>query len=227
MSEKVNNKFADNADFEIDGNRYLAEMACRLSYKTILDVGFGRGAASRLFCDAGKKVSAIDRNISIRNAPVGRMRASGIEVVETDFEQFRSDALFDAIWMSHVLEHTLDVGCFLRKARALLSSRGWLFVMVPPFKHDIVGGHVTPGWNIGILMYALLVSGFEIKTGHFVKHRYNICGFVRKSNDPLPELCFDQGDIERTAHLWPLEVFQGFDGDLKSVNWFEENGIMS
>jgi hypothetical protein len=123
--------------------------------------------------------------------------------------------------MSHILEHTLNVGFFLEKARSMLQNEGWLFVVVPPFKQNIVGGHVTPGWNIGVLMYVLLMSRFDIKNGHFIRHGYNICGFVKKLNCELPDLRLDEGDIEMTKDFWPIEVYQGFDGNLESVNWFD------
>ncbi len=209
-------------EFQIEGNFHLAEMASRLPFNRILDVGFGHGAASRFFRLKGKSVVAIDRDIKYRDAPLEVMKEAGIEIDESSFENFQPQGEIDAIWLSHVLEHTLDVGEFLRKSHSILSAEGWLFVMVPPFKHEVVGGHVTPGWNIGILMYVLLLSGFDIKNGHFVRHGYNICAFVQKGTVALPELCHDQGDIEKTQNLWPIEVRQGFDGNLTSVNWFED-----
>lgn len=208
--------------FQIEGSRYLAEMACRIPFDGILDVGFGNGAASLFFRQAGRKVIAVDRDISFRGAPLAQMKDAGITVLESAFEELKLDAPVDAIWLSHVLEHTLDTGTFLKKAHALLSPEGWLFVMVPPFKHEVVGGHVTPGWNIGILMYVLLVSGFDIKNGHFVRHGYNVCGFVQKARNELPPLNFDRGDIERTKTWWPMDVAQGFDGNIQSMNWLEE-----
>ncbi len=206
-------------DFQIEGGYYLARMASTLPFDSLLDIGFGNGAASRYFRLEGKTVVAIDRDLNHRSAPVEEMRALGIDVFESSFEAYRTDKCFDAIWLSHVLEHTLNIGDFLQKVHSLLTPAGWLFVMVPPFKHEVVGGHLTPGWNLGILMYVLLVSGFDIKRGHFVRYGYNICGFVQKSEEKLPLLSLDQGDIERTKSLWPIDVYQGFDGNIESVNW--------
>ena len=217
-----------DTEFQIEGSRYLAEMACKLPFEKILDVGFGNGAASLFFKEAGKDVIALDRDVAFRNAPVEEMRRMGIEIVECSFEDFQMDHLVDAIWISHILEHTLDVGVFLKKAYSLLKENGWLLVMVPPFKHEVVGGHVTPGWNLGILMYVLLSVGFDIKNGHFIKHGYNVCGFVQKAKTALPQLSFDKGDIEKTAELWPIKVEQGFDGNLSVVNWLEPlNGMQN
>jgi SAM-dependent methyltransferase len=209
--------------FQLEGNFDLAKATNNLLFHTVLDVGFGNGAASRYFAMQGKGVVAIDRDIKHRNAPLSEMKKLEIEIVESSFENFKTDSKFDAIWMSHILEHTLNVGQFLDNARSLLKDDGWLFVMVPPFKHAVVGGHVTPGWNIGILMYALLMSRFDIKNGHFIRHGYNICGFVQKLKCELPALRLDEGDIETTRDFWPMEVHQGFDGNLESVNWFNSS----
>ncbi|MFW5983474.1 MAG: hypothetical protein ACOCQ4_03150, partial [bacterium] len=116
-------------------------------------------------------------------------------------------------------EHIQNPGFALRKAHALLNKKGWLFVIVPPHKSQIVGGHVITGWNIGQLMYLLLLNSFDIKNGHFIKHGYNICGFVQKSKEKLPKLLNDKGDIERLSQYFPMKVYQGFEGDISSVNW--------
>ena len=114
--------------------------------------------------------------------PVELMDRLGIERIACDFRDFPEERRFNLIWMSHVMEHTLDVGAFLRKARRLLSDDGWLCVMVPAFKNQVVMGHVSTGWNLGQLMHALAVTGFNIRDGHFVSHGYNVCAFVRKGN---------------------------------------------
>lgn len=85
----------------------------------------------------------------------------------------------------------------------------------------MVGGHVNVGWNLGQLMYVLLLNGFDIKNGHFVSHGYNTCAFVRKSLQPLPSLRMAGGDLENLSDLWPMPVHQGFNGNIVSVNWFK------
>ena len=206
--------------FPIPGNYDLAKAASNLNFSTILDVGFGRGGASIFFAVNGKQVSAIGLETDSYAYPKELFRLLGISTAEVEFLNLPNTSNYDAIWMSHVLEHTLDVGAFLRKAWQLLADDGWLFVMVPPYKSAIVGGHVTTGWNLGQLMYGLLLCGFDIKSGHFIKHGYNLCAFVRKTNQKLPSLRYDIGDIEATAHLWPIAAAQGFNGDLQQVNWF-------
>lgn len=150
------------------------------------------------------------------------MDEGDVRLEEITFESFMPDRQFDAIWASHVIEHVPNPGAFLEKIHQILSDDGWLFILVPKFKHNVVGGHISTGWNTGQLMYNLLLSGFDIKNGHFINHGYSVCAFVRKAATPLPELRMDRTDIETTKDLWPMPVHHGFDGDIKSVNWFDD-----
>jgi hypothetical protein len=35
---------------------------------------------------------------------------------------------------------------------------------------------------MGLLMYNLILAGFDVRQGHFCKHGYNIAAFVQKSS---------------------------------------------
>jgi hypothetical protein len=130
------------------------------------------------------------------------------------------------VWATHVLEHALDVHSFLTQCRNLLEPGGHLFVSVPPLKHDIVGGHVNL-FNMGLLMYRLILAGFDVANGAFKERGYNLFAHVRKPLRPirLPDLAYDCGDIERMAEagLWPnaVKAKQDFDGRISSCNWGE------
>lgn len=207
--------------FPIEGNDYLIKQTDKLKFKTVLDIGLGNGCASAYFANKGKKVTALGVAVDSYDMNCEELNKMEVDISETYFEEYQSDKKYDAIWMSHVLEHTQNVGIFLEKARNLLNDDGWLFVMVPPHKHEVVGGHLTNGWNLGQLMYNLLVAGYDIKNGHFIKFGYNICAFVQKAKYELPLLRGDNGDIETTKDLWPLDVYQAFNGDLEKINWLE------
>lgn len=209
-------------NFPVLGTFDLANAALKLDAKTVLDIGFGAGGASILFGSNNRRVTAIGLGLDSYGYPQDEFSKLGIRCQEISFEDFKSEEKFDLIWASHVLEHTLNVGHFLDKCHELLVDDGWLCVLVPPFKNEVVGGHVSNGWNIGQLMYSLLLAGYDIKNGHFVHHGYNLCAFVQKSKRCLPSLRMDIGDIEMTADYWPLEVKQGFNGALKQVNWFAD-----
>lgn len=209
-------------NFPVQGNFDVIRSTKNLEFESVLDVGFGQGGASIYFALNGKSVTAIGLDIDSYNYPSELLNRLGVNVVDASLETFNLEKKFDAIWASHVLEHSLNTGHFLQKCRELLSDGGWLFLMVPPYKSQVVGGHVNTGWNIGQLMYNLLLCGFDIKNGHFKKHGYNLCAFVRKTNQTLPLLRMDAGDIEATKDYWPIDVYQGFEGDVSEVNWFSD-----
>jgi len=186
----------------------------------IIDIGLGTGMATYYYLNKGLKVTAIGKEFENYGLNEKELRAKGVNIVDCYVENMQfDDEIFDACWMSHILEHTLNPGIALQNVWRILKPEGWLFILVPPYKPQIVGGHVTTGWNLGQLMYTLLITNFNIREGHFVKHGYNIAAFVRKANHFLPTLHSDIGDIEALTNYWPMNVKQGFDGDLKAINW--------
>ena len=208
-------------NFMVDGNFDLINATKNLNFDSVLDIGLGEGGASTFFALNGKSVTSLGLEIDSYNYPKELFKKLDVEVVETTFDDFQTDKKFSLIWASHVLEHILNTGLFLDKCKNLLSDDGWLCIMVPPYKNQVVGGHINNGWNLGQLMYNLLLTGYDIKNGHFIKHGYNVCAFVQKAKHSLPNIRMDIGDIEATKEFWPMEVKQGFDGNIDKVNWFE------
>jgi SAM-dependent methyltransferase len=207
--------------FPIVGNFDLIQATDNVEFSTILDVGLGKGGASLYFSQKGKTVTAIGLDIQSYNIDSRVLKNKNILIQEGLFEDYVSEEKFDAILLSHVLEHTQNVGIFLKKVYNLLNKDGWLFVMVPPYKNYIVGGHVSNGWNMAQLIYNLLLSGFNVKEGHFITYGYNICAFVRKSDLKLPLLRMDNGDLESLKHFMPIEFKQNSYAKVRSINWFD------
>ena len=209
--------------FNVPSAYNLIKFTDNLEFKTILDVGFGFGGASIHFAQKGKEVTSIGLHLEKTDYPRNIFQDLNIQTVESDFIKYNSEKKFDAILMCHVLEHTQNPGLFLHKAKDLLKDDGWLFVMVPPFKHELSRGHVSTGWNLGLLMYNLLLSGFNIKQGHFIKHDYNICAFVQKTNNDMSGVLENSKiSLQDLSHLWPIDVCHGFNGNLNQVNWFSD-----
>lgn len=200
-------------------------IASGLKLENLLDIGTGNGNAARAFRDAGVKVTATGYDV---DAYVDDVEAAfeGIRLVQNvdicDMHQFEDNS-FDAIWCAHVLEHVFDTARALEEVKRVLKPDGYFFVSVPPFKHNVVGGHVNPGWNLGILMYVLAASGFDLSHGAFIRHGYNITAIVRKGKPLGRSLRFSNGDIEQLAAegRFPrgFPAKQGFDGNLHSWNW--------
>ena len=171
--------------------------------RTVLDVGSGDGEQAELLRASGKSVT----RVSLR-PPADVLR---------DYMQTELGPV-DGIWASHVLEHMPDVGSFLGKCFNDLREGGVLAVTVPPAKHAIVGGHLSL-WNEGLLLYRLVLAGFDCRQAQVGVYGYNISVIVRKAPAELPALAMDAGDIERLADFFPVPVWQGFDGRCGNVAW--------
>ena len=189
--------------------------------KTVLDIGSGAGDQAKIMRDAGLDVTTISyksNGEAIEPHLVGDFMNLLIGVPEDGF---------DAIWASHVLEHQLDVGSFLRKCFRLLKDDGVLVITVPPAKTDIVGGHMSI-WNTGLLIYNLIMAGFDCSEArvsgcythiHGVQP-YNLSVIVRKKRADLPDhIERDDGDIGKLQQFFPVPMAHGFDGELPPVRW--------
>jgi len=183
------------------GLKRFIKLCTETNAKTVLDIGCGEDRRhSDLMSAAGLSV---ETNDFFPNADhIG---------VYTDIDF--NGRQFDAIWASHVLEHQLDVQKFLRKTHKDLKESGVLCITVPPLKHKIVGGHLNL-FNLGLLMYHLIVAGYDLKHAYYGQYGYNISIVVqKKSIENFPILAYDSGDIDKLAPYFPFHVSEKFEGD--------------
>lgn len=183
--------------------RETLDALLRRDFRTVLDIGSGDGTHAKAFGEVGKTVTTVNLY-----PPADRVG------------DYAGMMFFphDAIWCCHVLEHQRNVGAFLEKCYRDLRPRGWLAITVPPMKPEIVGGHLTL-WNAGLLLYNLILAGFDCREASVKTYGYNVSVIVQKSPAFLPELKMDFGDIEAIAHCFPVPVCNGFDGNIAEVNW--------
>jgi SAM-dependent methyltransferase len=187
------------------GHEALVRLLAQADVRSVLDVGSGSGEHAEQLRAAGREVFTIALDPPADH--VGDFLA---------WESPRCD--FDAIWACHVLEHQVDPGAFLRECRRRLKPGGWLAVTVPPAKHEVVGGHVTL-WNAGILLYQLILAGFDCREAAVGTYGYNISVLVQNRPAALPALTCDAGDVDRLRQWFPVPVAEGFDGELPNVRW--------
>jgi SAM-dependent methyltransferase len=173
-------------------------------FESVIDIGSGLGKHAKILRDHGKDVTTISL------IPPADIQG---DFMTTELPEV------DCIWASHVLEHQLNVNDFLRRCFELLKEDGILAITVPPAKHNIVGGHLTI-WNAGLLLYNLILAGFDCKKASIKTYGYNISVIVRKKQAVLPDLIMDFGDIEKLSTFFPnLDVRNDFDGQIERWNW--------
>jgi SAM-dependent methyltransferase len=188
--------------------RALEYVCDNYAFQTVLDIGAGEGLHAARFRRLGKTVVELDSSDHWQ----------GPTDIREDFVGHRFDEPFDLVWCSHVLEHQTNVGLFLRKIFDTLKPGGVFAITVPPWKMNIVGGHLTI-WNAGLLLYNLILAGFDCRDARVLKHEYNISVIGRKRHAALPRLKMDKGDIELLAPYFPSPMHQDIDGDFDEINW--------
>lgn len=183
------------------GDLALMHMLRNEQFSNVVDIGSGLGEAASVFRRYDKEVLTIDLNADA--------------MIERDFMEVEFTRQFDAVWCSHVLEHQPNVNAFLTKLKDCLKEDGIFAITVPPAKHAIVGGHLTL-WNAGLLLYNLIVAGFDCSRSSGGSYGYNISVIGRKTSVKLPPLRHDTGDIERLKPFFPpgWNVSEGFDGNI-------------
>lgn len=177
-------------------------------FTTVLDIGSGAGEQAKALRRHGKTVTELDYGKSkyfVLNPDEGG-------AIIGDFMEAEIAEQFDCVIASHVLEHQLNVGAFLKKLHSVVKEGGLVAISVPPLKHQIVGGHVTL-WNAGILLYNLVLAGFDCSTPWIRRYGNNISVVITKKTVTPENLEYDSGDVDRIAAYLPPGCEEGFDGD--------------
>ncbi len=139
-----------------------------------------------------------------------------------DYNQIDLPVQYDCVWSSHCLEHQLNVNRFLSKCHKDTKEGGYMVVTVPPLKHTIVSGHVSL-WNAGLVLYNLVLAGFDCSNAMIKSYDYNVSVIVKKKSFEMPKLNFDQPDLQTLNQYFPKGLKYGplgeFEGQIRSHNW--------
>jgi SAM-dependent methyltransferase len=155
------------------------------------------------------------------------LSSRGHGVVEVDygrngvrFEDLNICSYFAGVHTSHMLEHVRNVGIVLDKIHRVTLPGGYICILVPPAKHNIVGGHLSL-WNVGLLLYNLIRAHIDCSDARVRTYGYNVAVIARNIHADYNDeaLYEDNGDIELLEPFFPFHVWQGFDGRVLAHNW--------
>lgn len=185
-----------------------------ISFRKALDIGTGDGWAAIELAKMCELVTAIDNVTEIPNS-------QNLIFIKGDYMDIEFEDGFDFIWTNHVLEHQLNINLFLRKVRSDLLENGHLLVTVPPKKDDLAAGHVSL-WNAGLLVYNLVMAGFDCADCRILTSGYNVSVLVKK----MPDICLDGlkssgEDIPKLEKFFPKCVAFKRTGEIKNWRWDE------
>ena len=178
--------------------------------KTVLDVGAGNGEHTKAFRAVGKEVYSIDHQA----AP---------HISQQCLYPCTMPGQYDLVWCCHTLEHAANVGTFVKALAYDVKQGGYLCITVPPAKHEIVGGHVNL-FNMGLLIYRLVLAGIDCSKAVGLQYGYNISVMVQCHTSlelhlALKLLKHDNGDIQALAQWLPDCMGHNVSGDMHNLNW--------
>ncbi|MGK0499674.1 MAG: 2-polyprenyl-3-methyl-5-hydroxy-6-metoxy-1,4-benzoquinol methylase [Oceanicoccus sp.] len=203
----------------VTSNLCLEKLIKDFEFHTVLDVGSGKGDHAKIFTKNNKAVTTIDLGTSKYYQEIKDTNIA-INHINTDFNNYVTEIKFDLCWCSHILEHQNNIGLFLEKVKSVTKNGGIIAITVPPFKHNLVGGHLSI-WNAAILTYNLVMAGIDCKDAKLLKYGYNISIIARNTHFELPaDLDYDIGDLERLKDRFPFDAKQNTPGDIIEKNWF-------
>lgn len=185
----------------------FTEWCSRQHLTAVLDIGSGKGEQAAYMTAHGLDVW------TVALAPPAQYIG--------DYNDISFPRQFGGVWACHVLEHQPDVQSFLTKLYRDTLPNGIVAVTVPPAKAEIVGGHVSL-WNAGLLLYRLVLAGFDCSQARVKRYDYNISVIVRKRSFTMPALTYTNSDLKLLKPYFPPSLRWtrlGFDGNIDELNW--------
>ncbi len=177
------------------------------NFKTVLDLGAGEGLQSRIFQNNDKVVTAI---VGDNTCDFSAENFKDIELIQQDYLKTRFNKKFDCIWASHILEHQLNIGLFLRKIHNDLKDDGILAITVPPCELVAGGGHLNI-FTSGSLIYHLVSNGFDCSNMRLKIYDYNLSIICKKN----PEFKFNDNnfsvDLKEFYNELPDYIIEGIE----------------
>jgi len=170
---------------------YVEEDAC------VMDVG-----ATSDSCKIIKETNRCPTSLSYTSLNLG------CETIQDNIMSYNCPKLFDAIWCSHVLEHSTNIGLFIRKLVSITKPGGAIAIVVPNgLSRLLVGGHLN-FFHPGTLAYHIVLSGQNLSKATIIKHKNNISIFWKRTDLVLPCIKYDRGDLELLSKFFPIPVGQ-------------------
>lgn len=194
-------------------------------FQSVIDIGAGALEQTTIFAKHGKDVTAVDFGVSVYYQQHTTEDGLKINKIIGNFNNMKFDSKYDCVWASHILEHQPNADQFLKKLISLAKDGGIIAITIPPFKHEIVGGHVSI-WNAGLVLYRLVLAGIDCTNASVLSYGYNISIIVRKKTITPQGIEYDCGDIRRIASYLPngLKYHRNdfddpFNGNIARLNW--------
>lgn len=197
----------------------LARLLDLPAAKRVLDIGPGFQDRAPHLLAAGKRLSVA----MTTDAPVEAM--AGVAHIPFPLAPEGLADPFDAVLACHVLQRQANPHRFLCTLNAALAEGGMLLLAVPTLRFPLLGGDLTL-WTGGLLLYHLVLAGFDCREASLQVDRGELCLALAKRSHPawtegtpLPPL-----DSLRPVLPPQLDFMSDpdgpcFNGDIRRLNW--------
>lgn len=134
-----NNSTAYQGIYNEENIRNITWISNRIStyaknHTNILELGLGDGTTTKILSNYFKNVVTLESSINLINAFNCNYKYNNVKIIETLFEEYKSNDQYDNIAMCNVLEHVYDPGFLIEHYKKYLKKNGKIFMAVPSAK---------------------------------------------------------------------------------------------
>lgn len=126
----MDRKYAYNFDFDVMHKFMIRSFEPFFVEGNVLELGSYKGDFTKRLLPYFKSIHGIEASSEAIKEAKEKL-GNKVEFIESTFEDFRTDQLYDNIILTHTLEHLEDPVFILSKINQWLSDKGRLFLVVP------------------------------------------------------------------------------------------------
>jgi len=150
-------------DNQIILERYPKQVLKRfLGRGSLLELGLGHGFSAHAFSGKFESHTIIEGSAIVIEQHADLFREHGIEVVQSYFEDYKTEKKFDLIVAGFVLEHVTDPELIVSKYLNLLNAGGMLIIAVP----NSASLNRRVGLHAGLIQNLESLSNHDRELGH-------------------------------------------------------------
>ena len=104
------------------------------NHSNVLELGLGDGTTTKILANYFENVTTLDGSINLIKSFQSKFDYKNVKLVETFFEEYKSNNQFDNIVMCNVLEHVYNPDFIIEYYKKYLKKGGKIFLSVPSAK---------------------------------------------------------------------------------------------
>lgn len=161
--------YEKNSEYDLDNCIMLDYYSNRIIEKTVnsedkslLELGLGHGYTSKVFHNRYGQYTILEGDGNIINKFKKENPQFNAEIIETFFEEYDTNQLYDVVVLGFILEHVDDALGIVKKYSKYISENGSMYIAVPNAKSL----NRRIGYKAGLLEDIYKLSDNDLRLGH-------------------------------------------------------------